>query len=74
MMHDPTMHIFVKPEPFKKLLSALRSKIEWQTQPTAAKYTEIRRLAAALLDELAPLGARDMIDVQSFVWAMFPTK
>jgi hypothetical protein len=74
MMHDPSKHIFVKAEPYKKLLHALHSKVTWEPHPTAARYAQIQVLASALLEKLAPMGARDMIDVQSFIYVMFPTK
>ncbi len=68
MLHDPDEYICVKPTPFGDLLRTLGSDVTWEARPTARLYGEIRRLAQVLLTELAPLGARDMIDVQSFIW------
>lgn len=74
MYHKPDQYIYVKPEPFKKVLRQLNSPILWESRPSAAKYTELRQLGKALLAQLQPLGAKDLLDVQSFIWTMFPTK
>lgn len=68
MLHDPAQHIFVKPMPFRALIKQIKPSINWQTHPTAAAYQQLRELSAAILDRLRSLGARDMIDVQSFIW------
>jgi hypothetical protein len=74
MLHQPDRHIFIKSTPFNKLLGSLQSPIVWATRPNPAKYAEFQRLGRELLEALKPLGAKDMIDVQSFVWILFPTK
>lgn len=70
MMHDPAEHIFVKPTPFSNLMQQLELDLEWDPSPSAWYYGELQRLSEALLTELALLGARDMIDVQSFIWSV----
>jgi hypothetical protein len=74
MLVWPEQHIFIKAAPLGKLLRALNSPIRWDTAPSAGKYAELQRLARALLAALQPLGARDMIDVQSWIWILFPSK
>jgi hypothetical protein len=74
MMQDSSRYIFVKPEPYKKLLRVLHSKGVWETHPTATRYMQLLSLASALLSKLALLGAKDMMDVQSFIYVMFPSK
>lgn len=69
-LHDPTAFIFVKPSVFQAALSALGIDAPWQTRPDSAAYERLRDLARRLLADLAPLGARDMIDVQSFLWRL----
>jgi len=74
MNQKPDEYIYVKAEPFKKLLRQINSPIRWESHPSAAKYTELRQLGKALLVQLRPLGATDLLDVQSFIWTLFPTK
>lgn len=68
MMHNPETDILVKPNPFKALLHNLGRAAEWPTRPDARSYRELIDLAQVLYQRLRPLGARDMIDVQSFIW------
>ena len=65
---DPTRFMFLKPEPTKECAARLRfdlkydSSLEWET------YARLMVLGEQLLERLHPLGARDFIDVQSFMW------
>ena len=68
MLHDPARHIFVKPTPFRTVMKQIKATLTWQAHPTAEAYEQLRELSAAILERLRPLGARDMIDVQSFIW------
>jgi MoxR-like ATPase/predicted RNA-binding protein with PUA-like domain len=68
MLSDPASHIFVKPTPFQFYLKEVAGDATWRTKPDAATYARYQQLARELLEELAPLGARDMIDAQSFIW------
>lgn len=68
MLHNPETDILVKPTPFKALLRSLGRAAEWPTRPDARSYRELIDLAQLLYQRLRPLGARDMIDVQSFIW------
>lgn len=70
MLHNYEEHIFVKPGTVGKFLKTVGSELQWQPQTNAAFYLEIQRFARAILPELAPLGAKDMIDVQSFIWVV----
>lgn len=72
MLAYPNEHIFVKAVPFRAMLVRLRPEIPWSTRPTAAAYAQILQLARDLYEQLRPLGARDMIDVQSFIWSVQP--
>jgi len=42
--------------------SSRASTPNWET------YEAVMQMAKQLLDRLAPLGAKDMIDVQQFMW------
>ncbi len=68
MFSEPELHIMVKPTPIGQLLSELESDIAWQVRPSASLYLQLQSLAQNLLSELAELGARDMIDIHTFVW------
>lgn len=70
MLHDPAEHIFIKPEPFREFLEELNSELKWQTRPSPELYGQFQELGRQILPELATLGARDMIDVQSFIWIL----
>ncbi len=70
MLHNPKDHIFVKPGTIGKFLKAVGSGLVWQPRTNPIFYAEIQRFAKAILPELEPLGARDMIDVQSFTWVL----
>lgn len=70
MLSDYKRHIFVKPEVYKSLLENLNSPIEWNTDPNADLYATFQALAKRLRERLGSLGARDMLDVQSFMWVV----
>ena len=40
------------------------SELNWET------YTRLLKMAGILFDRLEPLGARDLIDIQSFIWVI----
>lgn len=68
MFSEPESHIMLKPTPTSVLLSELESDIAWEVRPSASLYLRLRGLAQELLPGLAELGARDMIDIHSFMW------
>jgi len=75
MLNDPANHIFVKPTPFQLFLKETAGDDTWPTRPDGAAYGRFQELGQQLLVELASLGARDMIDVQSFIWqSQYPTE
>ena len=42
----------------------------YSTYPKWATYDQLLKLSDQLLERLRPLGARDLIDVQSFMWVV----
>lgn len=72
MLADPQRQIFVKPVAFRALLVRLHPQLPWSMYPTAAAYAQLLQVASDLYEPLRPLGARDMIDVQSFITAVQP--
>ena len=63
----PQTHIFVKPTPTQQCADRMRFDLQYRAQPNWITYRKVLTLAELLLKELQPLGARDMIDVQSFM-------
>ena len=64
----PDRFMVVKPESMKKIAARMGTDVLLSTQVTWDTYSRAQSLASALLDKLRPLGARDYIDVQSFIW------
>lgn len=68
----PQAEMFVKPQAAQWFLQFVGSGVTAvASPPDATTYAAVRRAAHALRDALAPYGARDMVDVQSFVWVAF---
>ena len=67
---DPMRFMFLKPKVTKDVATLMgfpwhyRTALNWQT------YEELLKMARLLLTRLGSLGARDFIDVQSFIWAL----
>lgn len=64
----PNEHIFLKPEAMTKAAEVLGFQWAYRSSPDLNTYQQFQQLARRLLPELQPLGAKDMIDVQSFLW------
>jgi len=67
---DPQAFMFLKPEPTKECAERLRLDLQYDSAPRWVTYKKLMELSRYLLDELRPLGARDYIDVQSFIWVI----
>ncbi|HUM70957.1 MAG TPA: hypothetical protein PLK31_19165, partial [Chloroflexota bacterium] len=78
-LRHPDSDIFVKPRTARWFLkfmwaeepdeeSALKTKVLISMAPGAGSYDALLAHSAELRQALAPFGARDMVDVQSFVW------
>lgn len=61
----PERELFVQPATWKWLTTFLNEPQTWSSTPDAAQYANLRALATRLLDALRPLGAEDLLDVQS---------
>lgn len=66
----PEEHIFLKPDAMRKATNVLDFHWDYQSSPDLNTYQQFQQLARQLLPKLQPLGARDMIDVQSFLWVV----
>jgi len=64
----PETEILVKPKTTKKFLELIDHKEVFVGTPEEESYRRIREIASELKDALEPYGARDMVDVQGFIW------
>jgi len=67
----PETEMFVKPRATRWFLDRAGAEIEFGSRPTAGAYRTILALVHALLTDLEPLGARDLIDVQSVLFVAY---
>ena len=71
MLHADS-EIFVKPRAMQWFLRYMgETAVTVTTPPSAAIYQLVQQHTSSLREELAAYGARDMIDVQSFIWVCF---
>jgi hypothetical protein len=66
----PTDCMFLKPQLTRRIADAFCFDLLYEARPSWATYARLLRLSEHLLDRLRPLGARDFIDVQSFMWTV----
>jgi hypothetical protein len=64
----PETEIFVKPRATRWLLEQVRTDVTYTPRPSGQVYSRILALANELLAGLEPLGAQEMIDVQSVLF------
>jgi hypothetical protein len=65
---DPTRFMVLKPEVIKKAAGRAGRDLVYSTAIKWDAYERTIELSKSLLESLAPLGAKDFIDVQSFMW------
>jgi len=63
----PDAFMFFKPDVSKPAAERLRFDLAYQADPNARTYDKLLRMASALLERLAPLGATDSIDVHAYL-------
>ena len=66
----PNAHMFLKPVQTQKIAEAFTFDLLYSAYPKWTTYDRLLTLSNRLLDRLRPLGARDLIDVQSFMWVV----
>jgi hypothetical protein len=67
----PERHLFLKPRVTRKAAAAYGYDFDYKPQPSWAVYERLMTFAAIIrrdLDRKPGFKARDMIDVQSFIW------
>jgi hypothetical protein len=67
---QPSRHMFLKPGRTKEITRRLGVNILYSATPKWDTYERLLTFSNDLLEFLKPHGARDMIDVQSFIWAV----
>lgn len=65
---DPTRFIALKPTNTELMAARMGTNLKYDTTPNWETFDAATQMAKQLLARLAPLGARDMIDVQQFMW------
>ena len=64
----PEQHLFLKPEVTKKAARRLAFSLNYQPRPNWLTYSCLLKFGQILMEDLAELKPRDMIDIQSFIW------
>jgi hypothetical protein len=65
---DPKRFIALKPTNTELMAARMGTNLKYDTTPNWETYDAALHMANALLARLQPLGAKDMIDVQQFMW------
>ena len=66
----PRVHLFVKPLTIRRAAEAYAFDLDYRPSPGWATYGRILELARTVRADLADLGPRDQIDIQSFLWIL----
>ena len=66
---DPKRFLSLKPTNTELMAARMSYDLKYDSTPNWETYDATLRMAQQLLGKLAPLGAKDMIDVQAFMWA-----
>ncbi len=65
---QPQAELFVQPQVARWFLQVVGQGQLYEARPSGRLYGALRGYAHGLLEALRPLGARDMVHVQSFLW------
>lgn len=65
---QPDRHVFLKPMVTRAAAKAYGFDLPYQSRPNWETYARLLDFAELLRHDLADLGPRDMIDLQSFMW------
>lgn len=66
----PERDIFLKPQVTKAAAEAYGRDLYYKSRPNWDTYSDVLEFAEEIKEDLADLEPRDMIDIQSFIWAM----
>lgn len=65
---QPTAHLLVKPSATLSAAERYGYELDYAPGPSHDTYAEVLRFGKRLRADLRDLGARDLVDVQSFIW------
>ncbi|MCY1074103.1 hypothetical protein [Archangium lansingense] len=65
---QPDRHMFFRPKYTQEAAQRLGYELNYAPHPNWRTYSSLHGFSRLLLEELKPLGARDFIDVQSFIY------
>ncbi len=65
----PSRHVVLLPRSTSAGASRLGCDLQYQAAPSWVTYVRLRDLSTRLLEKLAPMGARDFVDVECFLHA-----
>jgi hypothetical protein len=60
--------MFLKPEVTKQAASTFQFDLRYEATPNWETYDALLRMGRVYLELLIPFGARDFVDVQSFIY------
>jgi hypothetical protein len=66
----PRVHLFVKPTTMRRAAEAYAFDLRYSSTPGWDTYESVLELGRTVRHDLADLGPRDQIDVQSFLWIL----
>jgi hypothetical protein len=66
---EPGKHVFLSPKVACAAAERLGCDLRFAQEPSWATYSALRAFAARLLGQLEPIGARDLLDVEGFLYA-----
>jgi len=66
---QPERHLAVRPKPTCDAARRLGHEVSCDAAPTFAAYTGLLRFSEMLLESLRPIGARDNVDLETFLHA-----
>jgi len=62
--------MFLKPAPTQECADRMRFDLQYGSDLRWLTYKKLMQMGGQLLERLRPRGARDYIDVQSFIWVI----
>ena len=65
---QPEAHVFLKPMVTKRAAELYGFDFEYKSRPNWATYESLLRFAETVSRDVRDLKARDMIDIQGFIW------
>lgn len=66
---EPSRYMALKPTNSELMAARMTFDLKYDSTPNWETFDASLRMAAQLFERLKPLGAKDMLDVQAFMWA-----